>query len=218
MSYTGMDLSNSPSDFVKPTYQQLEATAATKNMQVNLGIMPDTLAVPLSELGKEDTWKYKSSSARPTLAPLHNLRTANPETEAKESNAWQSRYEQIFNELLPEEIRTAIIANRAMAREEQITSLVALEYSLTAVAKAIVFIEAATGVLFTDAAKMRQKINEQIDEYVQHNYEKSADEVLSAAKEKMENLGRNDPNYDSLSYYSSLSKEGLSALSNKEGA
>lgn len=216
MSYAGFNLNSSPSDFVKPTYPELEATATTKNIQINLGIMQDTLAVPLSEIGKEATWKYNATSSRPTLQYVHSLRSSNPELEQDVDTAWQAKYDQLINEL-PEEIREALIENRNLVRAEQFTSLVALENTLIIFAKALNVIETAAETELTEVAQKRKAINEQVTQYVKKNYEILADDVLSAIKKKIDDIGRNHSNYDAINYYSSLTEEGLNSLKDKEG-
>jgi hypothetical protein len=216
MSYAGFNLNSTPSDFVKPTYTELEATATTKNIQVNLGIMQDTLAVPLSEIGKEATWKYNATSSRPTLQYVHSLRSSNPEIEQNVDNAWQAKYDQLINEL-PEEIRETLIENRNLSRAEQFTSLVALENTLILFAKALDVIETAATKELSEVAKQRKAINEQVTQYIKDNYEVLAGDILTAIKKKMNDIGRNHSNYDAISYYSSLTEEGLNSLKDKEG-
>lgn len=218
MGYAGYNISSSASDFVPKDINYLESTATPKNIQINLAIMRDTLEVPFSELNKHETWKYPSSSARPTLPPVYTLRTANSESQEADAGDWQSRYEELLEEL-PIDIKNAIIMNKELERSQQFASLLAFDYSLIALAKAVATLEsAADATAQKNTAKARKEINEQITGYIQDNYGIAAVEILSSIKEKLAQLGRNHADYESVSYYTSLSEEGVRALINKRAA
>lgn len=215
MSYSGFNISPSASELVPKTYTELEATATPKNIQINLAIMRDTLEVPFSDLNKHDIWKYQSNSSRPTLAPALNIRTASPDTHDEPSVAWQSKYDRLIDEL-PEEMKNALILNKGLPREEQFASLIAFDHSLIALSKALVIIESgAEPLLRESAAEARRNINERVPGYAQENYERSAYEILGSIDEKLNELGRNHPDYDAISYYSGLSQEALRAITGK---
>jgi hypothetical protein len=217
MSYSGHNIAPGSSDFVPPTHTELEATAAIQNLQINLAIMPDTLEVPFSELNKHDTWKYQSNSARPSLPPTHTLRTSSPEQKAAPSTEWQGQYAKLLEEF-PEEIREALTMNQGLSRNEQYTSLIALNSVLISLSKALVIIESGGEPLLRgSAAENRQRMNEQLPRHADDNYKSSAYEVLADIKSTLEEIGHSHPDHDALHYYSSLSEEGLEALYGEEG-
>ena len=215
MSYSGINLASSSNQYLPPNVRDQEATATTRNIQDTLGIVRDTLLVPFSEIGKHDIWKYQSNSSRPSLPPAHTLRMGGAETQVEENKSWIARREELIKEL-PEDIQNALSLNRGLPRESQYSDFIALDEALATLAKALVFIESAgEPVVSKSRTEGNQNLNQQIPGYANDNYGKSANEVLDSIRDKMTTMGRNNPGYDDISYYASLTQEGVDALNNK---
>lgn len=211
MSISGHNISPSSSDFVPPTYLELEATAAAELPKINLAIV-DTLQHPFTEVQKHDLWKYQSAAPRPSLPPAHNIRVSNPDKQADESGAWRGEYQNLVG-ALPETIQKLLEENQALPREQQFTSLVALDASLVTVARALVIIESGgEPLLLGTSAELHKQMNEQLPQYTDDNYRSAAFEVLGHVKERINDLTPNHPSYDGLNYFAALSEEALGAL------
>lgn len=215
MSYSGINLSSSSNQYMPPSVTELQANAATRNIQDTLGIMKDPLAVPFSEINKQDIWKYNSNSSRPSLPPAHTIRMSGPERQTEESQSWVARREQLVKDL-PEDIQEALITNKGLSREQQFADFIALDEALTMLAKALVIIESGGEPLLRETrAEQNQKLYQQIPTYAQENYSHTAYEILNGIRDKMADMGRNNPSYDDISYYTSLTQEGLETFNPK---
>lgn len=212
MGYSGHNISPSSSDFVPPTYLELEATAAAELPKINLAIVGDTLQHSFTEVQKKDVWKYDSSPPRPSLPPTHNLRVSNPETDSEKSSSWKEQYQNLVKEL-PSFIQEALEENQKLPHDQQYTSLIALSSALTTLSRALVIVESGAEPLLRESVEERHRqMNEQLPRYTHENYRATAYEVFAQINKQITDLTPNHPSFDHLNYYHSLAQDGLTAL------
>lgn len=130
----------------QPSPEDLAATAANTNMKDVLGLKRDTIDTPFTKLGGEhNLWDYKASPGRPTLHPLVTVRGAGSE-EAKADDSWKNLYNQLAERLGPE-IQERLEEENKIPFSSKDFIYVVLDNLLTALAKAIVWLDTASAIV-----------------------------------------------------------------------
>jgi len=126
-----------------PEYQELEAQAQTLVAKQGLAIVPNTLDIPFTEMGK-DLWKYQSHPAKPKV-PQNVLKAVrHPEIEKE-----NPRNEEVFQELvdkLPLQLSLKLKKDRKLPYEERDPQFIILERILAFHAKILIWLEEVQAV------------------------------------------------------------------------
>src|ERR1700733_2589113 len=124
---------------IQPTARDLEATAWTQVNKAALGIMPDTLEIPFSQLGG-NVWKYQSDSSRPTLKPMGTSRTSTPQENALPDESWKAHYDALVKDL-PPDVKARFVAEMGKPFSGRDPGYSSLDNLLTLLAKAMAALE-----------------------------------------------------------------------------
>ncbi len=140
MTLTGSGVGGNVGGPLQPTQRDVETTAWSLMNKTALGIMPDTLEVPFSQLGG-NVWKYQSDANRPTLKSLANLRTSMPD-ESVPDESWTTKFQELVGKLHPQlKERLAAQMQKPFASRDPNYSI--FENLLTMTAKGLAWLEQA---------------------------------------------------------------------------
>jgi hypothetical protein len=209
--------------FGKPlqlTPRDVETTAATTNMMAKLGITSDSLEKPFSQMGIEDTWKYKSSSCNPTLKMLSSLRMSEGETK-EESEKWTDFFNQLVGSL-PPNIKKAYAHQLSLPAEERSQNFNAMQDALEMTASALFWLDTASSVDEKSSVNAEQTAaNDGLLNLAKFTVSAQGSEMLTALDAFLQGIGHNDPNFDGLSNATNQTKElmqGFQSLVSKGNA
>jgi hypothetical protein len=161
-----------------PGIIEREATAFTVNMQATLGIVPDSLEVPVGKLDPQTRFKYDTTAARPSLRPIETLRMG---AELAVEDSSFKKYLEEFIALLSPSDQEGI--------EKKRPQHVILEALLEIAAKAFTQI---------DVIKEERVSDIQAESLIAKETLKQREEVKRLTEELLPVLGANDPHYDAL--------------------
>lgn len=187
------------------TALEIELSAATTNLRTQLGVLRDSMEVPFSQLDAAATWKYQSTSSNPTLSPMVRVRTSG--TSPRESDkTWTEEFSHLLD-LLPEEIKRQLIIESKLPPEERNPAFGALDSTLGAMAKAIVWLKAASKPVDTSLGQEPFYAH-----VVQQGALANGNAVLTGAHTFMEEQGHNMVHFDGLTKFVTQIDDGLDLL------
>ncbi|MGA8164351.1 MAG: hypothetical protein WB791_04910 [Waddliaceae bacterium] len=183
-----------------PQIRDSETTAFTETTRKNvLGMIPsDTLEIiPFTQGEYDQVFKYRSEPDRPTLHPLLHLRHGTL-PESADDNAWQPFYRG-FVDMLPDEIRTQLLEQNQLPFAERDPGFAALDQLLIFSAIAVMWLIGVTGPVEAGSPEeINNALNLTLPYIVLGAIIAQAEIILNAAQIWLEQIGPNDPNYDSL--------------------
>lgn len=124
----------------QPMQREIEASAWTMVNKAALGIVPDTLEIPFTQLGGQ-VWKYQTDANRPTLIPLGTVRTSSAE-EPTVDESWKPKFDELVGKL-PPDVKEEFIKDQGKPFEARSPNFTQLENTLTWTAKGLNWLEGA---------------------------------------------------------------------------
>lgn len=193
-----------------PTQRDIETTAWTMVNKAALGIMPDTLEVPFSQLGG-NIWKYQSDANRPTLKPLANIRTSVPD-ETPPDDSWKSSFDALLGKLHPQ-LKTRLLANMGKPFNARSMNYSVFENVLTMTAKGMAWLQKAQEPMDPESpAWERTEHNQALPGKALRGIVGHARTMLMGTKAFLNYVGPNHPHHDELNNFANQGAEVQSEL------
>ena len=206
MTITGSGVGGNIGGPLQPSPRELEATAATMTSRAALGIMPDSLEVPFSQLGG-NVWKYQSDSSKPTLSSLATLVRASTAEDKKTDDSWKP----VFNTLvdrLPPELKTRLAAEMNKPFESRNPNFAHLENILTFTAKGLAWLEEAEKPVEPETIKWdRMMHNRGMPGKVVRGMVRQGQQILGGADAFLNRMGPNLPAHDTMRHFTGQAAE-----------
>lgn len=179
------------------TQNEVEASAAYLVACHKLGILPDSLEVPFSQINVHNTWKYSSDSSNPTLHPLSNLRMSAPSSDLAETG-WPDQLALLIN-LLPDDIRSRLITESKLPLDERNPTYTAFSNVLSATAKVMAWIQMVSRPLSPEAQTLsRTSLNNALPIVVLSSVIDLGAIILNSAKNFLNGIGPNAEHFDQI--------------------
>lgn len=195
---SGTGLSSNVGGPQVPTPRELEASAATAVSKMLMGIMTDSLSKPVSQIDYDATWKYKSTSNNPTLAPMVRVRVSTAST-APPDESWTDAFNSLLD-MLPQDLRTRYLAEAKLPPEQRSQAFTSMDNILGKAARFLTWLHAAAQPM--DPAQVALT---NIDEYkalpktMSTNAVQFGKELVGDVKKYLNTVGHSSPNFDKLS-------------------
>lgn len=203
---TGGTIGGPPS----PTALEIEMTASNEAAKMYLGIIPDTLVRPFSDIDKPTTWKYTSTASNPRLAsPLHQMRIATSGKKTEDQN-WLDRYEHLLD-LLPKELREELDLEAKLAADEKDPAFEALQNTLKMTAKGLTWGSMVSQIDPASDLGDANVIHSQFPFRIYESMKQTGAEVVVGAKAYLNQIGHREPQFDLLSNYTAQIDEILTS-------
>jgi|LakMenEpi03Aug12_release.lakeMendotaPanAssembly.Ray.scaffolds.fasta_scaffold18802_6 hypothetical protein len=205
MTLTGSGVGGNVGGPMQPLPREVEATAWTMVNKAALGIMPDTLEVPFSQLGG-NVWKYQSDANRPTLGTLANLRT-DISDESKEDDSWKLIFDALTTSLHPQmKKRLQENMGKPFAARNQNYSI--LENLMTLTAKGMAWLENAEAPMEVDSPEWeRTEQNQALPGHALRGVVSHSRALLTGTKAFLQYVGPNHPRHDELNQFTEQGEE-----------
>lgn len=137
---------------LNPSIFEIETRGIVNVNRELLGILRDTLQVSFTELGGQ-VWKYQASANRPVLPALVSTRMQTPDFSV-DDKMWKEYYEDLLNNL-PPTIREKLEYDLKSPLKDRDNAYIALENILTATARTLAFINAASAPIDPGSIEQR---------------------------------------------------------------
>lgn len=152
---------------------------------------------------KKALWKYDSSSSKPTLHPLENLRTDISDSGVDDS--WKQIMQELVNDL-PDDVKAAYEQNLLLPPEERNPTLVALGKLLEGTAVALNWLQNSVNVLDPQnrvagpgsEIEARQILNMALADTVMTGIIVDSNVTFQSVQNALLQIGNNDPHFDDL--------------------
>ncbi len=196
----------------QPTQREVETTAWTSVNRAALGIVPDSLEIPFTQLGGQ-LWKYQSDSNRPTLSTMGTIRTSLPSEDA-EDTSWKPIFEELVGKL-PPEVKEEFLKDQQRSPEGRSPNFAQMENALTLTAKGMAWLEGAQKPVDPESPMMdRLKQNQTMPGKALKGAIKNSGNVLSGADNFLTRVGFNHPHHDALRQFATRGSEMQEDLNN----
>lgn len=181
-----------------PYPREIETSAATVVARMLMGMVPDTIQRPFSQIDVDAAWKYKSSANNPTIPPLSQLRVAM--TSLREADkTWAEQFNILLN-LLPEDVRNELFLQASLPQEEQDPAYLALDAALGDASQFLVAINKMTKPLDTAAPDRIADFQNMPLETLENAF-LQGNVILSSLLNAVNAMGHNDFHFDALSRF-----------------
>lgn len=189
---TGGSLGGPPTRFIN----ELETTAATLNMQINLGIVSgnDFDLIPFSSMGRQMTWKYTGDSTKPVLAPLIRLPLV-LQPFVERDTAWIEDFNRLV-EYLPPDVRDRYIYESSLPFSERDPAYTDLDTFLGVVADFLAWSRQISAPAYTQSTAAIQTIYQALPVIFGQQFMSFAVTGLLSAESYLAAVGPNDPHFD----------------------
>lgn len=199
MTITGSGVGGNIGGPMQPTQRDIETTAWTMVNKAALGIMPDTLEVPFSQLGG-NVWKYQSDANRPTLKPLATFRMTAPD-ELVPDDSWKSSFDALVGKLHPQ-LKNRLLANMGKPFSARSMNYSVFENVLTMTAKGLAWLQKAQEPLDPESpAWERTEHNQALPGKALRGIVGHARTMLMGTKAFLNYVGPNHPHYEALNHF-----------------
>lgn len=159
---------------LQPDYFELETTAQTQVMKAGLGLVPNTLEIPFTQIGG-NLWKYQAAATKPEI-PMDVLQgVVYPELETK-SKAELENFQKLVNEL-PIKMKLELDDERKKTLEDRQGSFWVLEKIIRFYARALTWVENVQELRVTEFEENAQKNNNLTLLYLK-NWLSTAEEIV----------------------------------------
>lgn len=187
-----------------PSPREIEATAWTMVNKAALGIVPDSLEVPIYELGG-NVWKYQSDSSRPTLKPLATLRTTSDETAPDET--WKDFFDNLSSKLHPD-LRKRLQENMRTTFANRNANLSVLENVMTTIAKGMAWIGKAQQPMEPETPEWeRTEHNQGLPGRAMRGIVSHSNTLFKGTQAFLNFVGPNHPNHDEINHFATQGEE-----------
>lgn len=205
-SMTGSGVGGQVGGPQQPTVFELETKAAPLVAKEKLGLVKDSIEVPLNKLS--EPWKYQASGEQPTLSsPLFTSRVNN-QPGVEEDNSWKGAYDQLVN-ALPPQIKANLQAEMKKPFALRDPDYNVLDNVISFVAKGIVWLAGVAAVRDTDRTQKRSDL---VTDALYNGVVQQGTENLAGIQSMLKQLGPNYVNYDTATKFSSELEENLEAF------
>jgi len=180
----------------QPLPMEIEASAWAQTNRAALGIVPDSLQVPFSQLGG-NVWKYSSDSSRPSLKPSGTLRTSAGE-DAPVDDSWKSHFSALVDKL-PLQVKAGLLNDMSKPFEMRDPDYHIFENVLTLTARGLAGLDEMQKPMAKESAKMdRTKQNLGVHGRALHGTLSQSSNVLGGMQNFLNKVGPNFAAHDML--------------------
>lgn len=180
-----------------------DQNAATNVVRNAIGMMVNTDKIDLSQIGVYTLWKYDTTSSRPTLAPLEQMRVDVSPSRRKEE--WKEILEEILNDM-PRNVRAAYAQSLRTPPEERNPTLIALAKVLEGTAKTLSWIADSAAHLDPknplaapgSEIDFRRQVNIQLNDKSQQGIINDSQATFASMQNELLKIGANHPFFDEL--------------------
>lgn len=180
-----------------------DQNAATNVVRNAIGMMANTDKIDLSQIGVYTLWKYDTTSSRPTLAPLEQMRVDVSPSRRKEE--WKEILEEILNDM-PRNVRAAYAQSLRTPPEERNPTLIALAKVLEGTAKILSWMAEAVDHLDPNnplagpgsEIDFRRQVNMQLNDKSQRGIIQDSQTAFTSMENELLKMGPNQPFFDDL--------------------
>lgn len=184
---------------------EIENTAATLNLRAAVGMLPDTLQVPFSQLGG-NVWKYQSDASKPALPALGLSRTA-VGSEETEDQSWKPIFDDLIKRL-PPSLKARFLAEAGKPFEVRNPNFMQLGNALTLLAKTMIAFEYVNRPLNPQSADFeRMQQNLALPGKALRGAAGHSKSILHGATAFLNKMGPNLPDHDSLRNFAQQGEE-----------
>jgi hypothetical protein len=179
-----------------PFAREIEASAWAMVNKAALGLVPDSLEVPFTQLGGH-LWKYQTDASRPTLIPLGTVRTS-VQKEVLVDESWKPYFEDLVGRL-PKEVKDEFLKDLRRPFEGRSPNFAQLENALTWTARGLAWLEKAQKPIDPESPAMdRVKQNQAMPGRALRGAISHSENILGGATAYLNRVGANHPHHDSL--------------------
>lgn len=191
-----------------PMHRELETTAATAIAMQSLGIMPDSLEIPISQFGKESLWKYRGDPSKPTLKePLSKLRMASTET-GESDPSWKAKLQGLL-QVLPDDVKEGLLKQAKLPLAERDDRYEALDALLGIVARALVFINRVAAKKSGKQQTLDAVVYGMLPKIMMNTLESDGGAIIKDVGKYLESTKMSNPHFDEHMRYLRLIEENL---------
>lgn len=188
---------------MQPTAQDVESTAWTVVNKERMGIVPDSIEIPFTQVGG-NLWKYSTDSARPTLMPMGTLRTM-AEEPPKTDETWKKQFDHLVDQL-PSDIKKNLLEEYGKSSELRSLNYQALTQTLTSLAKGLTWMDKAQGTPDPNSVEAeRIRHNRSLPEKAFKGMIQQGQQTLRSAESFLDKVGPNNIHHDSLRFFTNES-------------
>ena len=184
----------------EPTIFEQQTTATTQNTQVQLGIMPDSIEKPFSQMNLVLVWKYNSDASKHVIMPLNQLRIA-MKYDKEISEIWTRAFAKLV-EMLKEDAKAELVRQIRLPPELRDKAYASLDQVLGWLATALSWLEQ---IKETGAASESNHLDDvhytQLDQTALASGLTASGEILDGALNFLNEVGHANPNFDQLMTY-----------------
>jgi hypothetical protein len=212
MSISGSGVGGNIGGPIQPTIEELRATAFTMVSKDLLGISNDTLQRPVSDVDRDGYLMYRSPASRPNLnSPLEYMRMAAETAQPSDAES-KTVYDKLVN-YLPDDVQQELSAQNQLPLTERDTNFAVLNNVLNFAAQTFASInKAAQPIDPASIDAVRTATNLSLPLVTLGSATLQSDEITSAARQAVLNLGPNNANYDTLMNYVNQSSAAVSGM------
>lgn len=197
MTLGGSGVGSSPGGPQQLSYSELEKTATAAMARAAMGIVKDSLTIPLLTVD-DATRKYQSSSNRPVLAPLSTTRGAATHL-APSDDEWKLVHQEL-KELLPKDFRSLFESAMQLPEDQRNRNITLLDGNLQLGAKILTILRNAALPLDPESLAAIRAGDNIARPYIALNaLVFISQQLLDGAHAYLEMVGANNPNFDYIS-------------------
>lgn len=202
MNVSGSGVGPSDVNIGNPNMQsQVEKDTTPVNLinQALLAIVQDSIKLFVTDIGKDQLWKYQSSSSQPTLPhPLEVARIVGNTISDIQNKAWEKYYENLkeLNELA---VKDRLQRELKKPAEERNTAYVAFDNVMIAAAKTLAWIDSVKLPVNPNNPEGRASVvNQSLSQVLTLNLGEVGENFVKEAHEFLDQVGSNHQNFDKL--------------------
>jgi hypothetical protein len=191
-----------------PTHRETETTAATEVGKMVLGIVQDSLEIPFSQIGLQNTWKYNSTASNPSIPTLNQMRMVlsfakGPNTE------WTGTFAELMD-LLPKDVKERLLNESKLPFEQRDETYGKLDNFLGLMAKGLSWMRGVSTPQDPEkAALTHDKTYKSLPFNAKKGLEPTVSDILKGADGYLEQLATGSQHFDELLKAVNNAKEAL---------